>query len=398
MWLTEVFGEGNPRKWDATSRFESVEECYEAFTHGDYYGLTYDETIKAQSVGLDNAKKTAEYCSKNGINIYCCESEGFPERLKDIYNPPSLIYTKSKLKNLDFLDDNVCVAVVGARNVDSYYEKVTEEISGQLAAAGITVASGFAVGVDTIAHKAAIKNGGKTVAVLGSGICYDYPKNTMKFKEEISENGVVISEFSPLHIPTPFDFKARNRILSGLSLGVLVTQASVTSGSLNTVSYAVSQGKDIFCVPPRDVFNDEYKGVVGILRDGAVPVFDARDVIGEYCENYSHKLSYSKTVMNYQLKSEDNAVFNEKLHKPKTSGHKKLPPSEQTEKNTEPQINFDELTHVQQRIVQSLKGKQLLADEISRETGIDIMELFGELTELEMSGVLKKLAGNRYSL
>lgn len=406
MWLTEVFGTANPRKWDAYPRYKNIEDYCDALKYGDVYDLTYDEKIKVKHTTFENVDKTIEYCEKNNINIYCCESEGFPDRLKNIYNPPSVIYARHSTKSLDFLDDNVTIAVVGARKIDDYYAKVTTEISGQLAKAGIIVASGFAVGADSMAHSAAIEAKGKTVAVLGSGIDYDYPKGTMKFKEKVAENGAVISEFLPKHNPMPNDFKARNRVLSGISMGVLVTQASMISGALNTVANAVSQGRDIFCVPPRDVFDEKYSGVVGLIRDGAIPVFDGRDVIYEYCENYSHKISYAKAVENYTLKSEDTAVFSQKPVKkqPAKAPKKQKPePEEKTEIKTEAvhqekEINLEKLSENQRKIVSVMKGKQLLADEISRAAGIDVMELLGELTELEIDGIVKSLPGNRYSL
>lgn len=399
LWLTEVFGAANPRKWEATARFSSIEECYYAYSHGDFYGLTEAEIAKVKKTRLDSAEKTAEYCSENNINIYCYESEGFPERLREIYNPPSVIYARHNGASLDFLDDSVSIAIVGARNLDEYYEKVTYEIAGQLALAGAVVISGFAVGADTAAHRAAIKNGGKTVAVLGSGIDYDYPKGTLDFKREIAENGAVISEFSPLHAPTPVDFKARNRLLSGLSLGILVTQASTKSGSLNTVSNGVSQGKDIFCIPPKDIFNENYRGVVQLIRDGATPVFDARDIVFEYFENYSHRLDYARNMMDFSQKSADNSVFSEKAPRPEKP--RKNPSEKKAAEETEAvklEAVPDGLSEIQSKIVSLLSGKKLLADEISRETGIDIMELFGELTELELMGIVKSLPGNRYTL
>ena len=401
MWLNEIFGTANPRKWEATSRFDTIEECYDALTHGDLYGLTYGETVKVQNVDLGNCERIIEYCLKNNINMYCYESEGFPQRLREIYNPPAVIYAKHNGASLDFLDDNVTVAVVGSRKITDYYLAVTEEISGQLATAGIIVASGFAVGADTAAHKSAIEKGGKTVAVLGTGIDFDYPKGTMDFKKIIAENGAVISEYPPDHVPMGNDFKARNRILSGISNGVLVTQASNKSGSLNTVSHAVSQGKDIFCVPPHDMFNKDFSGVVNLIRDGAVPVFDGRDIIGEYCENYSHKISYSKTMQIFTVKTEDTALFADKTSK-KTPKHKtskkpvKMPKTQPQE--TKPDIDREKLSDAAKVIVKTLEGKTMLADDIARETGIGIMELFGELTMLEMDGIVKSLPGNRYSL
>lgn len=408
MWLENIFGTANPRKWEVTARFSSIEECYDAFVHGDHYGLNEREISNIKRYDPGSSEKILEYCQKNGINIYCYESEDFPERLREIYDPPAVLYVKHKGASLDFLNESVTVAIVGARNVDDYYLKVTEEISGQLAAAGAVVISGFAVGADTAAHRAAMENGGKTVAVLGSGIEYDYPRGTMDFKSEISENGAVISEFPPDHVPMPKNFVARNRILSGLSMGILVTQASPTSGSLNTVSHGVSQGKDIFCVPPKDIFNNNYRGVVQLIRDGAVPVFDARDIIYEYYENYSHRLDLAKNMQNYSQKSKDSSIYAESV--PKRRPQEKQPKEKndnivknaETDAENEPiTVNLPDLSGLspqQVKIIHSLEKGGLLADEISRETGIDIMELFSELTELEILGYVRSLPGNRYSL
>lgn len=410
LWLTEVFSPASPRKWIATSRFDSVEECYEAYSQGDYYGLEASEISRAKKVNFDEIKKIVEYCDNHNIKIYCYESEDFPQRLRDIYNPPSVIFVKTDSKNLDFLDNNVSIAVVGSRKIDPYYTKVTERIVEELVSAKMVINSGFAVGVDQTAHKTAIKNGGKTIAVLGSGIDWDYPEGTMKFKEEVSQNGAVISEFPPLYIPRPYDFIARNRVLSGLSDGVFVTQAGLSSGSLNTVSHALQQGKDIFCIPPKDVLDEKYAGVIGLLRDGAIPVFDGRDILYEYYEIYSHKISVNKNLRTYVSKTDETNTFTEKgeskpektsenvkKHEVKATENKANEVKEAEEvKIVEPDLNG--LSEIQKKICISLKGKQLIADEISRELGIDIMDLYGELTEMELLGKIKCLPGKRYSL
>ena len=401
LWLNKVFGEANPRKWDATTRFDTIEECYYTLKDGDYYGLVEKEIENVKRFDLSSCERLVEYCDKNNIKIYCCESEGFPSRLREIYNPPAVIFAKHSSKSLDFLDDNVVVSIVGARQIDDYYSNVTTVISKELASSGVIVASGFAVGVDTCAHRGAIAARGKTVAVLGSGINYDYPGGTMGFKDEIAANGAVISEYPPLKPPKPGDFKARNRLLSGISMGVLVTQASSRSGSLNTVSNAVSQGRDIFCVPPADIFNDKYSGVIDLLRDGAIPVFSAKDVLFEYCENYSHRLDYARNLMDFSLRSEDSSVFSGTQKETKK-------PTKKTQKNKYDNLNnitekpaehdLSGLSENQVRIVKLLRENTLLTDEISRKTQIGVDVLFSELTELEIMGIIKALPGNRFSI
>ncbi|NLZ46503.1 MAG: DNA-protecting protein DprA [Clostridiales bacterium] len=406
VWFNEAFGAANPRKWIATAKYSSVKEFYYAYKNGNIHGLTQDEIKMINSVKIDDCKEIIEYCHKNHINIYCYESEGFPKNLVDIYNPPAVLYVKQKTGNLDFLDDSVTISVVGARNACNYSLKVTDEICTKLALSGISIISGFAVGIDTCAHRAAIKSGGKTVAVLASGIDYDYPKGTLAFKEEISEHGAVISEFAPNHMPRKTDFKARNRILSALGLGVLVCEASEKSGALNTVSHAVSQGKDIFCIPPSDVFDKRFSGVVPLLRDAATAVFDERDIIYKYYENYSQNIKFHRNTMDFSQKTEDSVVYSNPKPIKITKENKKEKQNKSELQNHSSNVQnkkvSDEmltgLTDIQKQIVLNLNGKTLLIDELSEITEISISSLLAELTELELMGVVKGLSGKRYSL
>ncbi|MDE6149116.1 MAG: DNA-protecting protein DprA, partial [Ruminococcus sp.] len=174
---------------------------------------------------------------------------------------------------------NPSIAIIGARDADDYAISATKRISAELSAKGITIISGFARGIDSAAHQAALSSSGQTIAVLGCGIDYDYPRNSRNFKEQIAQNGAVISEYFPSSAPLPENFKVRNRIVSGLSDGILVIQAGESSGTLNTASHGLTQGKDIFVMPPHDIFSKYYKGNIGLLRDGAIPVYSSNDIL-----------------------------------------------------------------------------------------------------------------------
>ena len=276
VWLTIGLSPANRRKWALLKDKIVPEAVYDSINDGDKCGLTDSEFRKLKAVTLRQAEDFISDCQSRGINIYCPDDVAFPKRLMYIENPPSLLFTYGRLEDVRI---NPSVAIVGARDADEYAVRSADTLSYQLAEKGITVISGFARGIDSSAHNATLRAGGQTVAVLGCGLEYDYPINSRKFKERIAENGAVISEYFPFVKPLPENFKIRNRLVSGLSNGVLVIQAGQRSGTLNTAFHASSQNKDIFVLPPHDIFSGDYAGNIGLLRDGATPVYSANDII-----------------------------------------------------------------------------------------------------------------------
>lgn len=275
MWLTIGFSPCNPRKWDMLERYDSVQSFYKNMKEAERY-MSKEEFGSLSSASLEQAEEMLKYCRRKQIEVYCREDSAFPQKLREISNPPSVLFTKGRLENVSF---EKSAAIIGAREADAYSESCARRISAELAEAGITVISGFAKGIDSAAHEGALCSGGKTAAVLGCGIEYDYPKNSFAKKKQISANGVVISEYFPTQRPCPENFKVRNRICSALSDAVICIQASAKSGALNTVYHAAEQGKDIFVLPPADIYAPEYQGQTALLRDGAEPLFSAADVI-----------------------------------------------------------------------------------------------------------------------
>lgn len=267
----------NPRKWDVLKQFDSVENLYKNYKSNSLF-ITANERNSLYKTTIYKAEEVMNYCENNHINIYCYEDNAYPQKLREIKNPPTILFSYGRLENINF---NRSVAIVGSRNADEYSTKCTRIISSQLAQNDVTIISGFAKGIDTAAHQGAIYSDKQTVAVLGCGLEYDYPKNTFGFKKEISKNGAVISEFMPNSPPAPENFKIRNRICSALSDAVLCTQASARSGALNTVAHALEQGKDIFVTPPHDIFSQNYQGIISILKDGAQQIYSAEDLLNK---------------------------------------------------------------------------------------------------------------------
>ncbi len=402
VWLTIAFGPANHRKWELGRNFDEVKDFYDAIQSGYSKGFTKQELQSARAATLKQAEGILSYCEKHHIYVYGCDSPDYPMMLKDIYDPPSVLFS---MGDLSFVNHSPTLGVVGARNMTKYTEKVTECICENIVKNGMVIISGFAKGVDSAAHTAALRGGGKTVAVLGNGVEYEYPPDSHDLKVQISRGGAVISEYFPQTKPTPISFKARNRILSGMSSAVLVTQASKASGSLNTASHAISQGRDLFCVPPADVFSDDYAGTAMLIRDGAIPVFSHTDILYEYYSEFAHKLRFTKDTDVYWDKSSSSVFFaaDRPVSKKNTSKKKAAADTPKKEEAAEAHtekadIDMSSLGMLQQKIVAELERSQMAADELADKLQTDISQILTELTSLEMDGLVVSLAGRRFRL
>ena len=228
--------------------------------------------LKAQrTLDLDAELERVE---RAGARLISREDASYPAALAQIPAPPPLLYVRGQISGVD----DWSVAVVGTRSPTTYGREVTRRIVGELAAAGVTVVSGLAIGVDTIAHVAALETGGRTIAVLGSGLDQVYPERNRALAEQIVMNGALVSEFPLGTKPTPQLFPVRNRIISGLSLGTLVVEAGEKSGALITVRFALEQGRDVFAVPG-PIFSPKSAGPNQLIRDGAGLVARGQDIL-----------------------------------------------------------------------------------------------------------------------
>jgi DNA processing protein len=206
------------------------------------------------------------------------ENENYPKRLKEIKDPPRVLYYLGEI-----FPEEDCLAIVGARKCTNYGKEIAYRIASDLAEAGLTIVSGFAPGIDTMAHKAAIEKGKRTIAVLGTGLDEKsiYPKSNLKLIDKILENGgAIISEFEPGIHGAKYTFPQRNRIISGLSLGVLVVEARMQSGALITANYAKEQGRKVFAVPG-SIFSQTSKGCHFLIKKGVKLVESAEDILEE---------------------------------------------------------------------------------------------------------------------
>lgn len=223
----------------------------------------------------DAPDKLISYCDRQKIKLCCISDEDYPPLLKEINSAPMFFYYRGQLQ-----PQTLRIGIVGSRQNTAYGENVALELGEQLAAAGLTVVSGAARGIDTFAHRGALKSG-RTVAVLGCGINFIYPPENKKLFEEIAERGAVISEFPPQMSPSSGTFPTRNRIIAGLSKGVIVVEAGQKSGALITSDYACEFGRDVFAIPGQ-IYAEKSEGCHELIRDGATLIKNAQDVLNEY--------------------------------------------------------------------------------------------------------------------
>ena len=277
-------------------------------------------------------------------NYFTIEDDIYPQCLKEISNPPLKLYYKG---NLDLLKDERLIAVVGTRNPSSYGKLCCEYMVKKMTSANITIVSGFAKGIDSIAHKTSLLAGGKTIAVIASGLDIVYPASNLSLYREIEEKGLILSEYEAGVKPFKFNFPQRNRIIAGLSKGIIVVESKDRGGSLITADLALEFNRDVYAVPG-DVFSEYSKGCNNLIRDSKAKSLSN---INELLDDYFWKIE---------------------------------------EKN----IN-NKYTQNQLLILNSLSSEKNL-DNILMETKIEQTEILAELMTLEIMGAIKSIAGGRY--
>lgn len=411
LWLIQLMGAANPKIHELLQRYGSVKDVYEAIAvDSDTQYLSPYEIRRMPNAQLDNSRRMIELCEKKRIKMITIDDEGYPYRLKNIYNPPVVLFYKGDISGLD---DEVCIAGVGARGATEYTAKVTRRTCMDLAKIGVVLVSGMAVGVDHIVHQAAIDVGGRTVGVLACGLDVDYPRGSIPIRERIYElGGACISELLPATTPSRSYFQERNRIISGLSMGVMVFQASTDSGSLITAAHAVQQGRDLFCVPPHDLFSRDYGGVVGLLRDGATPLFNYLDVVNAYYSSFMDL--HDKLNEKYTVTPEKRFIFerisadeNEKTKAPSRTSERSTAHSEQKKAPNEKRAgeiaaekyDFESKDPNYKIVYEFLKenGTQPL-ESITSTCKISPDDIPMYLLDMEIDGIITSLPGARYCI
>lgn len=284
IYLLQIFGGGNPKIHEVIRACGSVRNAYERISGGDMSLIPSNRRDNARQATLERSKAIINYCRENNIGIVTIDDKDYPDNLKNIFDPPVVLFVSG---NIGCLDKKLAIAVVGPREPSVNAVRMAENICYNLARCDIVLVSGFAKGVDRIAHNNSIRHSKPTVAVLACGMTVDYPAGSFGLRKEIADNGgAIISELLP-DTPCNSDyFKFRNRIISGLSQGTAVVGAYNHSGSLLTANHAFEQDRELFFTVPEDTLDKRYSRIVRYLRDGAHPVFDFYDIVNEFYPTY----------------------------------------------------------------------------------------------------------------
>ncbi|MEZ8966885.1 DNA protecting protein DprA [Vibrio breoganii] len=303
--------------------------------------------------------KCLEWANKDGNHLLIAEDkETYPPLLKEIPSFPPVLFVQGEVTALC----STQVGIVGSRNSSQDGLYITRQFSSQLTKVGVTITSGLALGVDGHAHQACLEQNGKTIAVLGSGFEFLYPKQHKSLAQRIKENGALVSEFPPFYPPRAYNFPRRNRIISGLSVGVLVVEAAQKSGSLITARFALEQGRDVYAVPG-SVLNPNAAGCNQLLRDGAVLVRDAQDIVHEI----NGLVNWSSTIQQEAALSLPPSV-------------KKGEQREQTETGNQP-------------ILDLLGERPVAVDFLAERAHLPVNQVMMQLLELELQGIVASVVG-----
>ncbi len=277
--LALIPGVGPRTRLALLERFETPEKVFEAapsqLRETPGVGAKLCQRLVAAREEID-AEAEIAFCREQGIALITPDQDSYPRSLREIYDPPGLLFVCGQMLPADALS----VAIVGTRHATPYGLRIAERLAGGLSRAGLTIVSGLARGIDAAAHRGAVNAGGRTLAVLGSGVRNVYPPEHREFAEQIAQQGAVLSELPPRAAPLAGAFPQRNRIVTGMTLGVIVVEAAERSGALISARHAMEQGREVFAVPgPID--SRASRGCHHLLRDGARLVESVDDVLDE---------------------------------------------------------------------------------------------------------------------
>lgn len=399
VWFSALDAVG-PRKRAALLRhFGTLENLYYAES-GDYTavpGITENDARDLSKKSFDAAERIIERCETEGIRILTRQDAEYPDRLKNIEAPPAALYI---LGTLPLVDEEVAITVVGSRRHTAYGGLVAERFGQELARGGAVLVSGMAKGIDSLAQRGALKAKGRTVAVLGGGVDVVYPAENRGLYEEILQNGAALSEYTPGTRPLGGNFPARNRIMSGLSLGTVVIEAPIHSGALITANYALEQGRDVFAVPG-NIDIPENAGANELIKEGASLVTEAADILAEYVHLYPHKirLTYAQRVegQSRQARAEEKKVASPR------AAYRAAGADGQAKKAEEPpkKLTEDDLkgfTDDERKIIVALAEGETHIDTIVERSGLAAADALASLTILELAGAVRQLPGSIFAI
>lgn len=353
VWLSSIPGIGSKSFLNLIGHFGTAENVYRcSFSELRASGVVREQAAK-NITEHRNIKCTNEYLKimkENDIKAYTIFESEYPENLKNIYDPPPVLYVKGNL----IKEDSLAISIVGSRKASDYGLKAAQRIASRLAELGITVVSGMALGIDSAAHKGALEAKGRTIAVFACGLKNVYPMTNFRLSQEIQKSGALISEYPIDTEAFPAQFPARNRIISGMSLGVIVVEAGEKSGSLITADFALEQGREVFAVPG-NISSPNSKGTNELIKNGAKLISTIEDITEE---------------LNLEI------VYKEKSY---VDNYEK-----------------QDISNEEGRIIAFLQSKGGDKDEIAAAAELQPGKAMAALTMLEVKGLIQQIGGIYY--
>ena len=365
LWLANLPHISDREKLQLLMHFESPEACYFASEAPEYLSAEGKEAFLNKELTL--AETILAKCAKLKIRTLTWQDAQYPNRLKNIPDPPLVLYYRGVLPDFD---NEIAIGIVGTRQATAYGLNAAKTMGGEIAACGGLVISGMAAGIDAMATQGALNQGRPAVGVLGCGVDVIYPTSNRKLYQTLDQQGCLLSEFPPGEKPNRWNFPKRNRIISGLSCGVLVVEAPAKSGALITARQAIEQGRDVFVVPG-NIGVAACEGSNGLMKDGAAVATCGWDVLEGYDHIWPGKLE--KTTVK--------ATVSDKI----SVDNVPQPPY------IDPEISQD-LDETEQRLLQCLSGRMLM-DALIAEAALDPGEALAALTLLEVKGLVCTLPG-----
>lgn len=409
IWLATRPEMQDREKVQALAHFRDAEDIF--YADAESYRMIEGLTEKAYTALCDKDLRAANAiladCEDLGIRIMCYRDAGYPARLKNIADPPVVLYYKGRFPDMDSAP---VIAAVGTRKCTPYGIHVARKMGGQMARCGAILVSGIAEGIDAAAMSGALSAGGTVVGVLGNGADVVYPAVNRSLFVDTERYGCLISEFPPRTPPYKWNFPKRNRVMSGLANGVVVIEAPKGSGALITARDAADQGRDVFVVPG-NVDMPTCVGSNALLRDGAIPVSCGWDVVSEYRNLYPDRVrpdsgkitpaGFAGEVMveeNPPLKVAQTARTPEKMGR--SDGKKEKKPIDNGGKPPYSDIRdaLEGLNDTERAIAELLLQGDRLVDDVIAESGLSTPAVLSALTVMEIRGVVKRMPGKRVAL
>lgn len=387
VWLSSLDGLTNLSRLRLLAQFGAPESVYYASQEelSRVEGLSRGQAALLKNKSMDAVDHILGECDRLGLRILTWQDAEYPARLRNIFDPPTLLYVRGRLP---VVDEEATIAMVGTRSATGYGLRSAEKIGYGLAKQGAVVVSGIAEGIDAASIRGALRAGGRVISVLGGGIDVIYPKENRYLYEDVAAAGALVSEYAPGVETKSSHFPVRNRIIAGLALGTVVVEAPERSGALITAHTALEQGRDIFAVPGA-IDAEESRGCNKLIREGAVLVTDAWDILREYQAVYPHRVAEK----NFETPKELGYQARQRAAKQRLQEREE----QKKEKLRVVDLAKESLSDDQETVLRVLATDSVMqADDVIEATELTARRVLSALTVLVMDGFAEEESGKRF--